>query len=192
MSAKKVLDLVLKNKFLIICCAVLILGTVFGTLVLKYLPEKLCGELLLLASPKADSFLTGFINRIALPLIILTSLYLSGFSAAGHATSAAAVFICGAIMGIKSAVNYLYSGTGFFLTALAEYFTFSLYVCFLLITMAESSFFSSQQIYIRAYRPSREISHTYAGNATVMYIAFTAASALFAAFSAYIFSILEL
>ena len=54
MSKKTVLATLKKNRYLIISCAVLIAGIVFGTAVLKYLPNELCRSIYEITSKESE------------------------------------------------------------------------------------------------------------------------------------------
>ncbi len=185
MSKKTVLATLKKNRYLIISCAVLIAGIVFGTAVLKYLPNELCRSIYEITSKESENFYIGFIDKFTLPFIIITALYLSGFSAAGQVTAGIAVFSDGAIYGLKNAVNFSFGGTDFFVSALLEYFTFTVFIGFLLLIMSENAFASARKICVSLKSDAVEKPCYNAKNLTVKYIAFTAVFAVFSVFSVF-------
>ena len=94
------------------------------------------------------------------------------------------------VYGIKNALNFSYVGSDFIIKSVADYFTFSLYAAFLVVTMAESSLLSSQSVYNKLNKVSTEKPLYNAKNQTVKFITFTAVIALFSVFSGYISTII--
>lgn len=186
MSKNSVFENVRKNRYLIISAVLLICGIAFGKEILDYLPPELCKNIFEIASKKSNSFYIAYIDKFTLPFVIITALYLSGFSAAGQITAGVAMFADGAIYGIKNAVNYSFVGKDYIIPALFEYFTFTIFIGFLLLIMSESAFASAKKIYLNVKSEGAEKPHYNAKNITVKYIAFTAVFAVFSAFSAFI------
>lgn len=186
MSREKIFETFRKNRYLIFSCAVLICGIIFGTAVLKYIPDELCKNIYGIISKESGEFLISFIDKFTLPFIILTALYLSGFSAAGQITAALAVFADGAIYGIKTAVNYSFAGTDFLILALLEYFTFTIYIGFLILIMSENALASAKKVFVSLKSDLPEKSHYNAKKITVKYVTFTAVFAVFSAFSVFV------
>ncbi len=189
MNAKKVFDTIKKNRYLIISCVILIFGIIFGTIVLKYLPDELCKNLFEITSRKSEIFYIGFIDKFTLPFIVMTALYFSGFSAAGQVTAGIALFADGAIYGVRNAVNYSFVGADFLVTALLEYFTFTIYIGFLVLIMSENAFASARKVSLSLRPETTEKPYYNAKKFTVKYITFTAIFAVFSAFSAFISNI---
>ena len=180
-----------KNKYLIAACGLVLLGTLIGVCVLKFLPAELEHQLSeFVLKDGSGSVLSAAMNKFALPAFTLILLYLGGFNAAGHVTAAFALLGFGTVYGIKNALNFSCSGSDFIIKSVADYFTFSLYAAFLIVTMAESCFLSSQSIYNQLHNTACEKSLYNAKNQTVKLIVFTAVIALFSAFSGYISTII--
>lgn len=186
MSKEKIFETLRKNRYLIFSCFVLICGIVFGTAVLKYIPDELCKNIYEIISKESSDFFINFIDKFTLPFIILTALYLSGFSAAGQITAALAVFINGTIYGIKNAVNYSFMGADFLISDLLEYFTFTIYIGFLTLIMSENALASAKKILISLKSDLPEKPHYNAKKITVKYVTFTAVFAAFSAFSVFV------
>lgn len=188
---KIIFDSVYKNRFLILSCAVLIVGTIFGTSMLKFLPEEIGKNLFNFVSSKTESFSGGFLNRFCFPFMMLLGIYLAGFSTLGYITALAVIFINGAFFGFENGLHYMFSGTDHIMNALISYFTATVYFGFMLIIMAESSVFSSRIISNRIKNKNAESPHYNAKNQTVKFITFTVIFAIFAALSAYISIIVQ-
>lgn len=183
---KIIFNMIYKNRFLILSCAVLIAGTIFGTSMLSFLPENISRNLFDFVSQEPKSFLNSFLNRFCFPFILLFGIYLAGFSALGYITSLTAVFINGAFFGFENGLNYMFLGFDYFVNNIISYFTATLYFGFMLIIMAESSAFLSKQIISKINNKNQEISHYNAKNQTVKFITFTLIFAIFSSISAYI------
>lgn len=181
---------IVKNKYLFTACGLLLAGVVIGVLVLKFLPEKLESQLGEFVLKDGGSVLKAAMNRFALPAFTLLLLYIGGFNAVGHITVSFALLGFGVVYGIKNALNFSYVGSDFIIKSVADYFTFSLYAAFLVVTMAESSLLSSQSVYNKLNKVSTEKPLYNAKNQTVKFITFTAVIALFSVFSGYISTII--
>ncbi|MBQ7875652.1 MAG: hypothetical protein IJ306_10965 [Oscillospiraceae bacterium] len=188
---KLIFEVIYKNRFLILSCAVLIAGTIFGTSMLNYLPEEICKNLYAFISQDAKSFSAGFFNIFCFPFIMLLGIYLAGFSAFGYITSFIVIFINGVFFGFENGINYMFSGTDYIINGLISYFTATLYFGFMLVIMAGNSVFSSRRILSRIKNKDAEIPHYNAKNQTVKFIAFTVIFAVFSAISAYISMIIQ-
>lgn len=188
---KIIFNTVYKNRFLILSCAVLVAGTIFGTSMLGFLPEDMGKNIYDFVSQKPESFSAGFADKFCFPFIILLGIYLAGFSALGYATSLAAVFINGAFFGFENGIKYMFSGTDYIMDGAISYFTATVYFVFMLIIMAEGSVFSAKHILNKIKSNNAENTHYHAKKQTVKFIAFTLAIAFFSAFSAYISVILQ-
>lgn len=181
-----------KNKYLFTSCGLVLLGTVIGVCVLKFLPKELEHQLSeFVLKDGSGSVLNAAMNKFALPAFTLILLYLGGFNAAGHVTAAFALLGFGTVYGIKNALNFsCAAGSDFIIKSVADYFTFSLYAAFLIVTMAESCFLSSQSIYGKLHNADIEKPLYNAKNQTVKLVTFTTIIALFSAFSGYISTII--
>ena len=147
---------------------------------LKLLPAELEHQLSeFVLKDGSGSVLSAAMNKFALPAFTLILLYLGGFNAAGHVTAAFALLGFGTVYGIKNALNFSCSGSDFIIKSVTDYFPFSLYAAFLVVT-----------IYNQLHNTACEKSLYNAKNQTVKLIAFTAVIALFSAFSGYISTII--
>lgn len=181
---------IVKNKYLFTACGLLLAGVVIGVLVLKFLPEKLESQLGEFALKDGGSVLKAAMNRFALPAFTLLLLYIGGFNAVGHITVSFALLGFGMVYGIKNALNFSFGGGDYIIKAVAEYFTFSIYAAFLVVTMAESSLLSSQGVYNKLNKASTEKPLYNAKNQTVKLTVFTVVIAAFSVLSGYISTII--
>lgn len=191
MDKKEAIKIIYKNRVLIMFCAVLIFGSIFGICVLKIIPEEVCENLFLISSKNTENFFGEFLNKFCFSAIMLTMVYFSGLSIVGKYTSFFAVFLNGACFSFINGINYMFAGTEYFINAVVSYFTSAFYFGFMLIIMAENSFFSSVAITEIIKSNNAEKAHFKAKNITVKYIGFTAVLALFSAFSAYISIVIQ-
>ncbi|MBR5310017.1 MAG: hypothetical protein IKU42_02695 [Oscillospiraceae bacterium] len=191
MDRKEIFDTILKNRILILCCAMLIFGALFGICVLKILPETVCKNLFLFLSQKNENFINLFLNGFCFPATVLTAIYLSGFGLFGRFTALSALFINGVFYAFENGINYMFFGIGFFTKSMVTYFTSTLFIGFMLIIMAENAFYSSRLLSIIVEYNNAEKPHFKAKNLNIKYFTFTIVFALFSAFSAYISVILQ-
>ncbi len=179
-----------KNKYLISACILLLVGVIIGVCVLNFLPEELKSQLGTFVLKGEKSVFNSAINKLAFPTFVLVLLYLGGFNAVGHVTVSFAMLCFGMIYGIKNALNFYYIGNEFIIKDIADYFTFSIYTAFLVITMAESSFLSSQYIYKQLHENTYEKPLYNAKNQAVKLLTFTAIITAFSILSGYISTII--
>lgn len=191
MDMKQAFNAVFKNRVLILFCAVLIFGCFFGTSVLKVLPNEVCNNLFTIISYENSGFINEFTNRFCFPAVIITFVYLAGFSVFGRFTSVFAVFTYGVYFAFLNGINYMFSGVDYFIKSLVLYFTALLFFGFFLIIMAENAFYSSKTLFDSVGNNNAEKPHFKAKNLTVKYIGFTVVFGAFSAFSSYIFIILQ-
>lgn len=184
----KIFDLntVLKNRFLILSCAVLILGTVFGTSMLKFLPEEVLKNLFGFLSNRPSDFMNEFINKLSFPLLILISLYFSGSGIFGSFTAPFLVFIYGAFYGFENSLNYMFYGADYIVSCMISFFTGTFFYGFAILLMSENSIFSSKSIMNCIKGKSEEKPHYNAKKQAVKLVAFTACFAIISVFSAFI------
>lgn len=180
----------LKNKYLLIACALLLTGTVIGSCVLNFLPEELKIQLGSFVLKDGKSILNIALDRFTLPFFALLILYIGSFNAVGHITATVALMSFGTVYGIKESLNFSFYGEEFIIKAAANYFTFSVYVLFLVATMAESCFLSAQSVYKELHGGSSEKAHYNAKNQTVKLITFTAITVLFSLLSGYVLTVI--
>lgn len=181
---------IIKNKYLLAACGLLLTGVVIGVCVLGFLPEELKNQLGTFVLKDSKGVLNSAMNRFTLPFFVLLLLYIGGFNAVGYITVAFSMLCFGTVYGIKSALNFYYLGSDFIINAVADYLTFSVYSAFLIITMAESSFLSSQHIYIQINGKAPDKQLYNAKNQTVKLITFTAVMAIFSLLSGYISTVI--
>ena len=191
MDKNAVMSTVYRNRFIIILCFVLILGTVSGSRIAIKIPEEMIKNIYMIISEEPVNFKEVFINRLCLPVIILISVYLSGNSVFGKISVQVCVFFAGLFFGFENAVNYGCSGTEYIFKSLILYFTATLYFMFFYLIMAESSLFSAIGINEIIKNTDREKSHYDAKKLTVKLVTFTIIFAIISLFSAYIFSLLD-
>lgn len=191
MDRKKTFELLLKNRFLILSCVVLILGTLFGTSVLKIIPEEVCGNLFIIISEKSESFMGCFLNKFCFSFVILLGIYLSGFSIIGTVLTFSTIFINGMVYGIQNGILYMFYSSDYILSGLLSYALSTLYFGFLIIIMAESSVFSSRRILDILKNKNTEKTHYNAKNQTVKFFTFTAIFMGISVFYAYILPIIQ-
>lgn len=181
---------IIKSKYLIVSCILFLTGVTIGVCVLNFLPETLKNQLGAFELVTSKNLFYSAMNKFTLPISVLILLYLGGFNAMGHITITTALLGFGTVFGIKKALNYHYLGSDFIINSVAEYFTFSVYSVFLVLTMAESSFFSAQTAYRQMHSSICEKPLYNAKNQSVKLIAFTAIVIVFSALSTYILSVI--
>lgn len=191
MDKKTVFEEIYKNRFLIISCAVLIMGTFFGTSMLGFIPEEIRANLFDFISGDSREFGSVFINRFTFPFFVLLCLFLSGTSIFGEILSIITIFINGLLFGFEKALYYNYCEADYIPEAIIIFFTSTLFFEFILITASENSFFSSKKIIRAIENKNAEKPHSLARNSVVKLIAFTVVFAVISAFSAYISVILQ-
>ena len=119
MDKKVIYENIYKNRFLIISCVVLIFGTIFGTSMLKIIPEEICENFYGFVSKQSSDLFNVFINRFSFPFIILLFLYFSGTSLLGMFSALAAIFINGFFYGFGTFISFL---IGEFVEYMTKYF----------------------------------------------------------------------
>ena len=162
----------------------LILGTFFGTSMLKIIPEELSENLFGFVSKSSSEFINIFINRFSFPFIILFGIYLSGTCILGNFTAPAAIFINGFFFGFENALNFKFTGMDHVVSALVIFFTSAVFIDFILLIMSENSIYSSRQLSKCVSNKNDEKPHYNAKNLTVKFISFTAVFAIICLISA--------
>lgn len=191
MDKKIVINALYKNRILLMLCAVLIIGGVFGISVLKIIPENICKNLFIMTSKTTENFLNEFLNKFSLSAVFLILIYSAGLSIIGKYTSVFFVFAYGIFNTFASGLNYMFFGSQNFVNSVISYFTSALYFGFMLIIMAENSFYSSLALNEAVKNNNAEKARFKAKNLTVKFIGFTAVFAIFSAFSAYISIVIQ-
>ena len=184
MERKIIFETVYKNRFLILNCLMLFLGTIFGTSMLKIIPEELSGNLFAFVSKSSSDFINIFINRFSFPFIILTGIYFSGTGIFGSFTAPAMIFISGFFFGFENALNFKFSGMDHVVSALVIFFTSVVFIDFILLIMSENSIYLSLQLSKCVSNRNDEKQHYNAKNLTVKFISFTAVFAVICLISA--------
>ena len=184
LDRKVIWNALYKNRFLILSCLMLILGTFFGTSMLKIIPEELSENLFGFVSKSSSEFINIFINRFSFPFIILFGIYLSGTCILGNFTAPAAIFINGFFFGFENALNFKFTGMDHVVSALVIFFTSAVFIDFILLIMSENSIYSSRQLSKCVSNKNDEKPHYNAKNLTVKFIGFTAVFAIICLISA--------
>lgn len=156
----------------------LVFGTIFGTSMLKIIPEEICENFYGFVSKQSSDLFNVFINRFSFPFIILLFLYFSGTSLLGMFSALAAIFINGFFYGFENSINYKFSGMDYVVNSLVIYFTSAVFMNFMIIVMAENSIFSSKQLHNIIDNKNPENSHYNAKKSSVKFITFTVFAAL--------------
>ena len=173
MDRKTLFKRVLKNRYLILVCLILILGTYFGTCVLKIIPENIAENLFGFVSKSALDFKGVFINRFSFPFIVLIGIYLSGTGILGSLTVPLVVFINGFLFGFENALNYKFLGMNYIVNSVMIFFTLTVFLDFMIIILSENSIYSSKQLTDYITGKNTEKSHYNAKKITVKFVTFT-------------------
>ncbi len=184
MDRKLIWDTFYKNRFLILSCLMLVLGTFFGTSMLKIIPEELSENLFGFVSKSSSEFINIFINRFSFPFIILFGIYLSGTCILGNFTAPAMIFINGFFFGFENALNFKFLGLNYAVSALVVFFTSAVFIDFIVLIMSENSICLSQQLLKCISNKNNEKPHYNAKNLTVKFISFTVIFAIICLISA--------
>ncbi len=191
MDKKSILTAVIKNRFVILICFMLISGTFFGMSMLKIIPEEINKNLFGFISNSSSEFINIFLNRFSFPFIILTGIYFSGNSIFGNFTVPAIIFINGFFFGFENALNFKFLGIDHIILALIIFFTSTVFIDFVLLVMSENSIYSSRQLLKCLSNKNAENSHYNAKNITVKYIGFTVIIAIVCIISASIYKLIQ-
>ncbi len=173
MDKKNIYEIIYKNRFLILTCSMLILGTIFGTSMLKVMPDEFSRNLFEIVSKTSTDFMNIFINKFIFSFFILSGLFFSGTGIFGSFTVPFLILINGLLFGMENALNYNFSGMDYIFNSLINFSTSALFINFLLIIMSENSIFSSKQISKAVFENSNEKTHYNAKKITVKFITFT-------------------
>ena len=184
LDRKLIWNALYKNRFLILSCLMLILGTFFGTSMLKIIPEEISGNLFECISKSTSDYINIFINRFSFPFIILFGIYLSGTGILGNFTASAVIFINGFFFGFENALNFKFSGMDHTVSALVIFFTSAVFIDFILLIMSENSIYLSRQLSKCVSNKNDEKPHYNAKKLTVKFISFTAVFAVICLISA--------
>lgn len=162
-----------ENRFLIISCVMLILGSVFGVSMLRIIPEEIAKNYYMLITESGFEIFNLFINRFSFSFIILLCIFLSGTSILGIFSAPAAVFINGLFIGLLNALNYRYSGMDHIINSLILFFTSAVFNNFIIILMSENAFIYSSRLIDAVANKTAEKPHYNAKKLTVKFICFT-------------------
>lgn len=184
MDKRSIYKMIHQNRFLIINCAVLIIGTVFGMSMLRIVPEEIRYNYYNLVMESSTDILNLFFNRFSFSFVILIFVYLSGTSVFGIFSAPFAVFLNGFFYGFSGALNYSYSGLDYIMDSMILFFTSAVFNNFIILIMAENAIAYSEELLDSVSGKNAEKPHYKAGKLTVKFIAFTAAAAFFSVVSA--------
>lgn len=176
----------LKNRYLTVSCLLLLFGTILGIVALKSLPEELFQKICILVTTQKSDFFHIFCDQFIFSEILLSAVFLSGFSLSGHLTNGTTVLLSGIIYGIKNSASYTVFGSDHVISALIEFFIFYLFYVYLFLTMAECSFQQTQKLFLSALKEKDEKTHYNAKSHAVKFICFTVLLALFSVLYAYL------
>ena len=173
MDKKTIFSTVYKNRFLFLICSMLILGTFFGTVVLKIIPENIAENLFGFVSKSSLDFKGIFINSFSFPFIIIIGIYLSGTGIFGSFTAPAILFINGFFFGFENALNYKFSGMNYIINSVIIFFTLTVFIDFMMIVLSENSIYYSKQLAACLNDKNTEKPHYNAKKITVKFVTFT-------------------
>ncbi|MBR3610720.1 MAG: hypothetical protein IKL57_04555 [Oscillospiraceae bacterium] len=177
-----------KNRYIFILCSMLILGTFFGTSMLRLLPQNMCENLFSFLSEESSNFRRTFFDVFTLPFITLSASFISGFSLIGSYFIPVIIFAEGAIYGFKNALFYSFSGSEHILYAAISFVIINLLYGFMLIIISESTIYLSKSYCKRNINIENETAekpHYNAKNHVVKFITFTAVLMLTSVLFAY-------
>lgn len=161
------------NRFLILTCAVLTFGTIFGTSMLKIIPNIIVENLYGLISKEPTNLINLFIDKFSVPFFTLVGLYFSGTGIFGKFTALFIIFLNGTFYGIENAIIYNFAGTNYIINSFINFIILTLLIDFLLIIMSENSIFSSILLLNSVSKENGEKPHYNAKKITVKFISFT-------------------
>ena len=185
MDRKIVINALKKNKYLILICTVIVLGTFFGVSMLKFLPNEFEKNLFIFLSSEPKDIYNIIINKFAFPFIALFCLYFSGTSLIGNLTAIITMFLYGTVYGFQNGIFYAFGQNDHIFKEMISYFSGTVFFVFLLIIMAENSFFSSIRIKNAIKKTDQEKPHYDAKKQTVKFITFTVVFATISVFSSF-------
>lgn len=191
MDKKLMYNIIYKNRFLIICCVMLISGTVTGMSMLEFTATNISENLFNFISRSSSDVFNIFINRFSFPFLILLGIYFSGTSILGIYTAPLLIFINGFFFGFENALNYSYIGIEYTVNALIIFFTSTLFLDFMLLIMSENSIFTSKKLINSISNVNSEKCDYKAKKLCVKFIAFTAVFAIISLFSAYFYKFIQ-
>ena len=182
---KKIMQTVKQNKYLIISCMILTYGIIIGTFLIKFIPENLCEKIFALIANNHPSLKTKFFDLFIMSFSVLTLEFIFGMNLCGNLINNVILFFNGIVLGICKSINFYYLGTNFILDSAIEYFTYTVFVEFVIILMAESALKFSKQLLIEINQNGEKNSIKFK-NYIVKYITFTCIIIIFSFLSAYI------
>ena len=183
---KEYFEYIYKNRYLLLSCVVLLLGTVFGTSMLKIMSDEICRNIYIFISSDTDNLQNIFMNIFAFPFLTLILIFLSGTSFLGKITVPLMIFINGFVYGLKNAIFYSNSGADYITYDVISFFTSTLFFAFSLIIMSENSIVMSNMILEFIKKPNAEKPHYNAKKQYVKLATFTAVFVLISILSAQI------
>lgn len=184
MDKKAVVENIIKNRFLILGCAMLIAGTFFGMSMLKIIPEEICVNLYNFISKTSDDLFNLFINKFSFPFLIMICLYFSGTSIFGVFSALLGIFINGFIFGFENSLKYEFIGINYIVNSTINFFTSAVFINLILVIMTENSIFYSRQLSDIICNKNPEKSHYNTKNMHVKFLTFTVILAIISFISA--------
>ena len=184
MDKKAVVENIIKNRFLILSCAMLIAGTFFGMSMLKIIPEEICVNLYNFISKTSDDLFNLFINKFSFPFLIMICLYFSGTSIFGVFSALLGIFINGFIFVLENSLKYEFIGINYIVNSTINFFTSAVFINLILVIMTENSIFYSRQLSDIICNKNSEKSHYNAKNMHVKFLTFTVILAIISFISA--------
>lgn len=191
MDRKNIFLTVYKNRFLFLICMMLILGTFFGTCVLKIIPENIAENLFRFIAKSSLDFKGIFINSFSFPFIVLIGIYLSGTGILGSFTVPAILFVNGFFFGFENALNYKFSGMNYIINSVIVFFTLVIFLNFMIIILSENSIYCSKQLTDYINGKNTEKSHYNTKKITVKFIIFTVIFAVVSLISSYFYKFIQ-
>lgn len=191
MDKNTVLNSIHKNKLLIICCTVLILGTAFGMSMLKIIPKEISENLFNFISTSSKNTANIFLNRFSFSFLVLICIFLSGTSTLGSITTYIIIFVDGLFFGFENALNYNHIGVNYIITSIVVFFSSKIFIDFMLIMMAESAIVQSRQLTLAVSSSNSEKPYYNAKKLCIKFLAFTVCFVFISAFSAFFIKFIQ-
>ena len=182
---KKFFLTIKQNRYLIISCLILIYGITIGTFLIKFIPNDLCKNIFDLISNNSVSVKTKFFDLFIMSFSVLALEFIFGMNLCGNLINNIILFFNGIIIGICKSLNFHFLGTDFIFNSAIEYFTYTVFVEFVIIIMSESALQFSKQLRAEINQ-NTEKNGLKLKKYTVKFIAFTLITAIFSLLSAYI------
>lgn len=187
MERKLIMNAVIKNRFLILSCLMLICGTFFGMGMIRYLPEEICKNIFNFISVFQKDYLNIFLNIFSFPFLILLALFFSGSCIFGNLTAPFLIFVFGAVEGFENSVVYMFLGENYIIYEMIYYLTGTVCFNYILIIMSENSLAAVKKLNYSIKETNSEKPYYNAKNQIVKFVAFTFVFVVISSFSAFIY-----